>query len=180
MKPCICPMCQKPALEVRTILRYRRGDRVLPVETRQWQCPSGCAGPGGEVPYVFADLATMKNNEARAKEQWKARFGEDMPLPRRAGRPTADPHTERLQVRLSKAELDGLDAVRGELSRSDFVRLAVVEAAGDATRPTSQNLLENIGRFIHQEREQHVLIGARAPRLPAVDDAGLTHILEAA
>lgn len=177
MKPCICPLCQKPAIEARTIIRYRRGDRVLPVETRQWQCPSGCAGPQGEVPYVFADLTTMKDNDASAKEQWKARFGEDMPLPRHAGRPTEDPHTERLQVRLSKAELEGLDAARGELSRSEFVRLAVTEVAKNAARP---GLLEEIGRFIHQERGQHILSGALAPRLPAVDDEGLTHIREAA
>lgn len=126
MKPPSCPGCDKPAVETRITIRYRRGDRVLPVEVQQWRCPNGCAGPSGEVPYVFADLATMKRNEAIASAQWKLRFGEEMPSPRRAGRPTSDPHSARLQVRLSKAELEALDATRGDLSRSEFVRLALV------------------------------------------------------
>lgn len=127
MKPPICPICEKPSVDIRTTIRYRRGDRVLPVETVQRACPSGCTGPNGKVPYVFADLATMTDNEAKARAEWNARFGEDMPPARRAGRPTSAPHTERLQVRLSKVEAEALDAARGEVSRSDFVRQTLMD-----------------------------------------------------
>ncbi len=128
MKSPICLTCRKPAVETRATIRFRRGEGVLPVETVQWRCPGECAGPRGEVPYVFADLATMKANEARAREAWREAFGDEMPPPRRAGRPTNDPLTERLQVRLSNDEVVALDARRGDLSRSEFVRRALVGA----------------------------------------------------
>jgi hypothetical protein len=125
-----CPFCEQPALQAKAVIRYRRGHRVLAVETVQWQCPSGCAGPEGESPFVFADLATMKRNEEAAQRAWQERFGEPMPAPRRSGRPTEQPHTERLQVRMTPAELDVLDAARGELSRSEYVRRLILGADG--------------------------------------------------
>lgn len=128
MKSPICPVCQRPAVEARTTIRFRRGSRVLPVETRQWRCPGDCVGPRGERPFVFADLATMKANEAKARAEWEARYGEPMPPARRGGRPSEEPHDERLQVRLTSAELEALDAARGEVSRSDFVRMFVLYA----------------------------------------------------
>lgn len=125
----ICPWCEAPAIEARAVIRFRRGDRVLPVETLQWRCPSGCAGPDGEVPYIFVDLETMSKNEEAARVAWLQHFGDPMPASGRSGRPSAEPQDERLQVRLSRSDLERLDRARGELTRSEFVRRAVVKAA---------------------------------------------------
>lgn len=74
-----CPKCLKTAISTTATIRFRRGQRVLSVKTKQWRCPGECAGPKGEVPYVFADLATMKANEAKAREEWRTTFGREMP-----------------------------------------------------------------------------------------------------
>jgi len=80
MTPVTCPICGNPAVETTTTTQVRRGSRVLPVEMRQWQCPAECVGLRGKVPFVFMDLGTMKENEAKAKAEWEARFSEPMPL----------------------------------------------------------------------------------------------------
>lgn len=127
--PPLCPWCGEPASEARATVRFRRGDRVLPVDTAQWQCSRGCAGPEGETPYIFADLETMSRNDEAVKAAWLERFGEAMPPSGRSGRPTEEPQTARLQVRLSRSDLQRLDSARGSLSRSEFVRRAVLRAA---------------------------------------------------
>lgn len=78
-----CPFCGKQATEVKTQLRYQRGDRVLLVESIQWQCPDLCLGVDGEKPYTFANFKTMVLNEAKAQKEWKAHFKERMPPPER-------------------------------------------------------------------------------------------------
>jgi hypothetical protein len=80
--PC-CPVCARPAVEIRQPHRYRRGTRELVVEAVQFRCPGDCPGPRGEVPLVFADLETMKANEALAATAWRSTFGEEMPSGRR-------------------------------------------------------------------------------------------------
>lgn len=119
-----CPLCDAPARLVANSMRFRRGDRVLAVEVQQWECTGTCRDPEGSEPYRFADLALVRANEARARAAWMAHFGEEMPAPKRAGRPTDSPQTERLQVRVTQDDLSLIDKLRGELSRSEFVRRA--------------------------------------------------------
>lgn len=184
MKRPVCPVCQKPAVETTATIRFRRGSRVLPVETRQWRCPAECVGPKGEVPFVFADLATMKENEARAKAEWQARFGEAMPRAGRGGRPTEDPHDERLQVRLTAAEIEALDVARGEVSRSEFVRMRVLGTVpAIRTLDTSEALArgsEPTARRHRDERKRLARDKAARPRhnrlpLPIASVKGWLH-----
>lgn len=131
-----CPFCEKPSVAITAVIRYRRGDRVLPVETAQWACPTGCEGPGGKVRYTFADLNTMRANEVKAAVEWQRQFGEPMPPAGRAGRPTVSALTEKLQVRLTTAEVARLDAERGALSRSAYARLKLIEPENGGEGPS--------------------------------------------
>lgn len=117
-----CPLCNGSAtLEQRTT-RYRRGDRVLAVDTWTWQCSSGCADPtNGEVPYRFMDPLLLRWNDDRAKESWLEQFGDPMPESRR-GRRRGERRTVRVPVMLTPSEARRLDRLRGDASRSEFLR----------------------------------------------------------
>jgi hypothetical protein len=74
-----CPYCNAPAILRNQPAHYRRSDRVLSLDLPYWECPSGCAGPDGEVPFRFADAALLRAHDAAARAAWAERFGEPMP-----------------------------------------------------------------------------------------------------
>ena len=70
--------------------------------------PPGCCECGAPTPLVPYLL-------------WEARFGEPMP-PSARRRRREPPRTERVPVMLTRAELERLDARRGGLTRSEYLR----------------------------------------------------------
>jgi hypothetical protein len=125
LKPANCPFCNAAAQLVEHVTRYRRGDRVLAVDTWTWECVSGCAGPdGGEAPFRFSEPRLMKLTDERAAAAWLERFGEPMP-PSRRGQRRGQRRTVRVPVMLTPAEAERLDRIRGDASRSEFLRGAL-------------------------------------------------------
>ena len=103
------------------IRHYRRGDRVLMVDTGMWEC-SDCHDPfTGERPFQFADTPLMRWTDSRADELWRERFGEPLP-PSERGKRKGPHRTLRIPVMLTPDELARLDEVRGNLTRSEFLR----------------------------------------------------------
>lgn len=126
MKPDVpmttCPLCKAPATLEQRATRYRRGDRVLAVDTWAWQCSSECADPAtGESPYRFLDPPLLRWNDDFAKEAWLEQFGDPMPESRR-GRRRGEKRTVRVPVMLTPSEAKRLDRLRGAATRSEFLR----------------------------------------------------------
>ena len=126
MKPSLtppnCSRCNAPAALVPKVTRFRRGDRVLPVDGFVWQCPSNCSDPAdGSAPYQFSSFELMEWEEARAAEVWRERFGEPMPASRR-GRGPDEQRTVRVPVLLTAGEAQRLDSLRGDRPRGEFLR----------------------------------------------------------
>lgn len=126
MKTVLCPFCHQPAkLTIRTS-RYRRRDRVLAVDVKTWECPQECVGPGGETPFRFEDPPLMVENDRVARDAWRDRFGEDMPAAGRPGRKTDEPRSVRVQLLFTESEERAIDAIRGDLPRSEYLRREVL------------------------------------------------------
>ena len=126
MRTTPCPYCNRPAVLATRTSRYRRGDRVLAVEAKNWECASGCAGPNGEQPFRFEDPLLMVENDRVARGAWLDRFHEEMPPTGRPGRKTEEPRNVRVQVLFTSSEEEAIDAVRGDLPRSEFLRREVL------------------------------------------------------
>jgi hypothetical protein len=124
----LCPGCGAPALLVPKLIRFRRRDRILPLDSWSWQCPGECPDPfTGERPFRFADVALMEWEETQARETWVTRFGEPMPSSERGKHP--EPHrTVRVPVMLTPTEAARLDEIRGSQTRSEFLRQAIRKA----------------------------------------------------
>lgn len=122
-----CSGCSTPAALVPKVTRFRRGDRVLPVDGFVWQCPLGCVDPeDGSSPYQFSSFELMEWEEARAAEVWRERFGESMPASRR-GRVPDEQRTVRVPVLLTPGEAERLDSLRGDRPRGEFLRQLIAE-----------------------------------------------------
>lgn len=117
-----CPFCNQPARLVMRPARVRRGDRVLPVELETWECSAGCTGPEGESPFRFVDRPLGRRNDEAAREAWESTFGEPMPEARRPGRKPPEKRDVPVHVMLTHTEVEELDRLRGEVSRSQFIR----------------------------------------------------------
>lgn len=125
LTPPPCPGCQAAAELVPKRSRFRRRDKLLAIDSWTWQCPGDCPDPfTGERPLRFADPPLLRWEEDQAKEAWRTRYDEPMPVSERGQHP--GPHrTVRIPVLLTPAEAARLDQVRGDLSRSDFLRRAL-------------------------------------------------------
>jgi hypothetical protein len=124
LTPPECTECGQLARLVPYVRSYRRGGRVLAVESGTWEC-AGCPDPlTGARPFRFADAPLLRWTDARAAELWSERFGEPLP-PSERGKRSKPPRTERVPVMLTLAELARLDAKRGDLTRSDYLRKAI-------------------------------------------------------
>lgn len=130
-----CPYCQEPAILSSRVTRYRRGQRELPVKTGYWECPSGCEGPDGSMPFCFEDPQLLRANDEKTRAAWLDRFGEPMPPSRRPGRKPAERRSTRVQVRLTPSERLQLDRDRGDASRSAFLRDRALQGARSPAAP---------------------------------------------
>jgi len=131
-----CPYCSHPAVLVPRTFRVRRGDRVLPVDTLSWQCSTGCPDPfEGTSPYQFADAELMAWSDEEVSRAWESHFGEPLP-PSRRGQRQGEPRNVRIPVLLTASEVSRLDAARGGMTRSDYLRRLLVsdESTGSADR----------------------------------------------
>lgn len=132
ISPPNCSGCGQPATLVPRSTRFRRGDRVLAVDGWIWECASRCPDPAdGTVPYQFTTFELMSWEEDRAREAWQARFGEPMPPSRRARLPD-EQRSLRVSLLLTPDEAERLDRLRGEMSRSEFLRRAIDDPHGSA------------------------------------------------
>jgi hypothetical protein len=114
---------------VSKVTRFRRGERVLPLDGFVWQCPSTCPDPAyGSTPYQFSTFELMEWEEIRAAEAWRERFGEPMP-PSQRGRRPHEQRTVRVPVLLTPTEAERLDALRGERPRGEFLRQLLAQPA---------------------------------------------------
>lgn len=124
LPPPLCSGCGRAAELTPRTARFRRGDRILVVPTWSWSC-STCADPfTGETPFRFSDPPLLRWTDDRARALWSDRYGEPMPPSERGRHP--EPHrTVRVPLMLTPAEVARLDELRGEASRSDFLRRAI-------------------------------------------------------
>jgi hypothetical protein len=128
MTPPACPYCHTPARLGTRISRYRRGDRVLPVEVQHWECPAGCLAEDAQGPFRFEDPALLRANDEAARQAWMERFAEPMPPSGRPGRKPKEKRTVRVQVMLTPSEAQSIDHARGDLDRSEYLRRRVLRA----------------------------------------------------
>lgn len=121
LTPPTCTECGYPAQMEPHIRHYRRAGHILAVETGIWVC-ARCADPfTGERPFRFADMPLLAWTDARAAALWQERFGEALP-PSARGRRSGPRRTERIPVMLTPEELARLDTLRGDLTRSEYLR----------------------------------------------------------
>lgn len=119
--PTSCVQSECAARLADSSLRMRRGERVLAVAQRVWQCDR-CRDPETGHALRFVDPSLREVNQALAEAAWQQHFGEPLPAGQKPGRKPSQPLDERVIAMLSKAELARLDAARGERSRSEFLR----------------------------------------------------------
>lgn len=127
LTPPECAGCGGAARLVPRLTRVRRRERVVAFESWTWECPGDCPDPfTGERPFRFADPPLLRWEDERAGEAWQERYGEPIPPSERGKHP--GPHrTVRVPVMLTPAEAARLDAIRGDLSRSEFLRQNLTE-----------------------------------------------------
>ena len=118
----LCPNCKVQTSIVRVPVRVRRGDRVLPVEMATFECTNGGLNEAGDRPLRFVDQALGAQNDAEARDAWRTAFGEEMPTRQRPGRKPDERRSLGIRVMLTPSELAALDAARGDVSRSEFLR----------------------------------------------------------
>jgi len=129
MKPALptpsCAGCGSPALLAPRTAWYRRGGRVLEVDTWSWSCPGSCADPfTGSQPFRFVDSPMAKWTDERARALWQERYGAAMP-PSERGKRATPKRTVRVPILLTSEEASRLDDLRGEVSRGEYVRKAL-------------------------------------------------------
>jgi len=126
--PTPCAECGRPLELVSRRRRFRRAGQSIQVGGWAWSC-SACTDPQtGQAPFVFTDAALGAINDELVRRAWQERFGEPLPTTRR-GRPTSNPRTVRVPVLLTVNEAERLDELRGEVSRSEWLRRGL-QAAG--------------------------------------------------
>lgn len=121
-----CPYCKTTARLVLRPVRVKRGDRVLSVDLETWECVTGCAAPDGPPPFRFVEQVVAHRNTERVRERWLAEFGEPLPEARRPGRKPPERRSVPVHVLLTPSEARELDRLRGEESRSEYIRSHVL------------------------------------------------------
>lgn len=128
--PCACEEFGCSADLEDTIVRVRRGERVLAVPQKVWTCAQ-CVDPDTGERQRFVDASLRELNHALADAAWRAHYGEALPPGAKPGRKPAEPLEERVVTLLTRSELARLDAARGERSRSEIIRDAVRKLVGE-------------------------------------------------
>jgi len=117
-----CPGCGSSAVLVPRTAWYRRGGRVLAVDTWSWSCPASCADPfTGVQPFCFVDPPLAHWTDDQARVLWLERFEEAMP-PSERGKRATPRRTVRVPILLTTEEAARLDTLRGDLPRGEYVR----------------------------------------------------------
>ena len=94
-----------------------------------WVCDR-CADPEtGQPPLVFADAEVSEQQAVLIQAAWQEKYGEPLPPRQPPGRKPEELKEERVQVLFTASELARLDRVRGEKSRSEFIREWVLKAS---------------------------------------------------
>lgn len=117
-----CPFCGAPAVAGTREAHYRRGDKVIKLHVQHWECSGDCTSADGQGPYRFEDPQLLRLNDETARRVWLEQFDEPMPAAGRPGRKVNEKRGNRVSVLLSDTEVARLDALRGEESRSEFLR----------------------------------------------------------
>lgn len=117
-----CPRCNQPLKLVDREFRVRRGERVLPVQLPSWECTHGCLNEAGTGPFRFGDQRLIPLERARLEEAWLTAFGEPLPPATPPGRKPVERRSVPVHVMLTPSELRLLDRLRGDRSRSEFIR----------------------------------------------------------
>jgi hypothetical protein len=125
--PPLCPYCGQPSRLDGRVTQVRRGDRVLSVSVKHWQCDLGCVEEDGTTPFRFEDPALMRGNDEAIRAAWLARFGEQLPRAGRPGRKPKEARQVRVQVMLTASELAQIDKERGSSTRSEYMRRRVLQ-----------------------------------------------------
>lgn len=125
----VCPFCDVAAQPSERTTQVRRGDRVLSVVVKHWECTTGCLDEDGASPFRFEDPPTMKANDETIRAAWLTRFGAPLPRAGRPGRKPEEPRDVRVQLMLTSSELAAIDKERGALSRSEFIRQRILKSA---------------------------------------------------
>ena len=124
LKPPRCESTGRPADLVPFPFRVRRGERTLSVTGWIWNCPD-CRDPmDGSSPWEFTDPAVGQVNQLIAEQSWQETFGEPLP-PSARGRKNRPLRLVRVPVLMTEDEARRLDDIRGDLTRSEFLRRSV-------------------------------------------------------
>ena len=118
----ICPYCEVPATLVDREFRVRRGDRVLSVLLPSWECRSGCMNEARTAPFRFGNQRLIPLEQACLEAAWLRAYGEPLPPAKAPGPKPAERRSVPVHVMLTPSELRLLDRLRGERSRSEFIR----------------------------------------------------------
>lgn len=102
--------------------RVRRGERVVAVVLPSWECPAGCVADGGGGPFRFATPSLAGEERERMEQAWRAAFGEPLPAVTPPGRKPEERRSVPVHVLLTPSEARLLDKLRGERSRSEYIR----------------------------------------------------------
>lgn len=123
-----CPSCGVPSVLTPYAHTVRRGDRFVQVTWSRYVCHSGCLAERTDEPYSFVTMDLGERNRIESERAWMLKYGDEIPPPGRAGRPhrAGAPSSERVPVLFTSDELEDIDRRRGGLSRSAFVRQAVL------------------------------------------------------
>lgn len=108
-----CPTCGTIMLVTLRVRHFRRGRRVIVVNSGAWTCTCGAE------PFVPRSLAAWE--EERAQETWTARYGVSMP-PSAQGHRVSEERVVRVPILLTREEAARLDVARGPLSRGEYLR----------------------------------------------------------
>ena len=118
----VCPQCNHRVKLVEREFRVRRGDRVLPVQLPSWECTHGCLNEARTGPFRFGDQRLIPLERARLEAAWLAAFGEPLPTAMPPGPKPTERRSVAVHVMLTPSELRLLDRLRGDRSRSEFIR----------------------------------------------------------
>ncbi len=122
LNPCPSGVAGCTATLHERMMQIRRGTRGLEVPRAYWRCSSECQDPltGGPLEVVDASLAAR--NEELVRLGWWNRFGEELPVPLPPGRRPGKTREQRVTILLTDNEVADLDRLRGQRSRSEFIR----------------------------------------------------------
>lgn len=128
--PVLCPVCGTPSEPSEIVRRIHRGDRFVDLKIPARTCPLGCKV--GASTWIEA-LAVPDDIDTLFRQAWQDTHGEAMPEDgRRRRKAASELRRKRVILMLSEEEVKSLDAVRGKISRSEYLRQLALAPDPDA------------------------------------------------